>query len=286
MDDPFSYCEDMVRAADKDRFLATLFAPAERRGALFALYAFNLEVARIREVIHEPLAGEIRLRWWIDLLEGSGHETARANPVAAALLDTIEIHGLAVKPLIDLVEARQFDLYNDPMPTMAALEIYARRTASNLIGTAMTILGDADAAAAGIAASAGIAYAMTGLLRVFALHASRGQLYMPTDLLQPHGVQTSEIFAGRSSAELRAALRELCDRAYQNYEAMRRHIDQVPAGLIPALLPAMLVPLYLDRMRSRDYDPFRSVVEVPQWRRQWVLWRTARFKALPHGARQ
>src|SRR5579872_64333 len=130
MDDPFSYCEDMVRAADKDRFLATLFAPAERRGALFALYAFNLEVARIREVIHEPLAGEIRLRWWIDLLEGSGHETARANPVAAALLDTIEIHGLAVKPLIDLVEARQFDLYNDPMPTMAALEIYARRTAS------------------------------------------------------------------------------------------------------------------------------------------------------------
>jgi phytoene synthase len=70
--DPFAHCEHIVRAADKDRFLATLFAPANRRGALFALYAFNVEVARVREVAREPMAGEIRLQWWRDALERPG----------------------------------------------------------------------------------------------------------------------------------------------------------------------------------------------------------------------
>ena len=60
MPDAFGHCEQLVRAADKDRYLAALFAPAQRRGGLFALYAFNVEVARVRELVHNPPAGEIR----------------------------------------------------------------------------------------------------------------------------------------------------------------------------------------------------------------------------------
>src|ERR1700676_258417 len=81
-----SHCEKLVREADRDRFLATLFAPAERRGALHALYAFNIEIARVREVVREPLAGEIRLQWWNDAIDGRAAGEAAANPVAAALL--------------------------------------------------------------------------------------------------------------------------------------------------------------------------------------------------------
>jgi len=77
MQDAFAHCEGLVRAADRDRFLTTLFAPAEHRPALLALYAFNLEVARVREIVHEPLAGEIRLQWWNDVLEGSGGARSR-----------------------------------------------------------------------------------------------------------------------------------------------------------------------------------------------------------------
>jgi phytoene synthase len=89
MQDKFSYCEQLVREADKDRFLAGLFAPADRRDPLFALYAFNVEVARVRELVHEPLAGEVRLQWWRDALKEQAHGEVRANPVADALLDTI-----------------------------------------------------------------------------------------------------------------------------------------------------------------------------------------------------
>ena len=90
MQDAFAHCAALVRAADKDRFLATLFAPAEHRDALYALYAFNVEIARVRDMAREPMPGEIRLQWWHrGVAWGAGREAA-AHPVAAALLQTIE----------------------------------------------------------------------------------------------------------------------------------------------------------------------------------------------------
>src|ERR1700722_8038738 len=122
MQDPFAYCAELVRQADRDRFLAALFAPAEHRDALNALYAFNIEIARVREVAREALPGEIRLQWWCEVLDGERREEASANPVAAALLPTIERYRLAVAKLQDLIEARRFDLYDEPMAAMADLE--------------------------------------------------------------------------------------------------------------------------------------------------------------------
>ena len=90
MQDAYAHCEAVVRAADKDRFLAALFAPAERRRHLFALYAFNGEIARVRELAREALPGEIRLQWWRDVLDGEARGEVSANPVAAALLDTVK----------------------------------------------------------------------------------------------------------------------------------------------------------------------------------------------------
>ena len=92
MQDAFAYCAELVRANDHDRYLATLFAPAESRGALYALYAFNSEVARVREVAREPLPGEIRLQWWSDVLHSERSGEASANPVASALLAAIKQH--------------------------------------------------------------------------------------------------------------------------------------------------------------------------------------------------
>src|SRR5215510_9660168 len=155
MPDPFAHCHQIVRDADKDRFLATLFAPANRRGPLFAIYAFNVEVARVRDAIREPMAREIRLQWWRDALERPGSGEAKANPVAAALLDTIVRFRLPIEKLVGLVEARAFDLYNDPMPTLVALEAYADRTSSALIDLAARILGGDRADVADAACDAG-----------------------------------------------------------------------------------------------------------------------------------
>src|ERR1700729_2002729 len=176
MQDPFAYCAELVRQADRDRFLSSLFAPSEHRGALHALYAFNVEVARVREVAREPLPGEIRLQWWSEVLRGERAEEASANPVASALLAVIERHRLAATKLTALIDARCFDLYDDPMARLADLEAYARKTSSTLLALAAHILAGVDGdVMEPVANPAGIAYAIAGLLRAFPLHAARRQ---------------------------------------------------------------------------------------------------------------
>jgi phytoene synthase len=263
MPDAFDHCEQLVREGDKDRFFATLFAPQKYRRALYALYAFNLEVARAREAAREPLPGEVRLQWWRDVLAGGGRGEVAANPVAAALREIVVRYRLPPQLLVDLLDARTFDLYDDPMPSLSELELYAVRTSSALMEHAARILND------------GIAYAITGLLRAFPIHAARRQLYLPMDVMERHGAQPEDAFAGKATPELRAALAELRLRARRQLAAARELVSSAPAAAAPALLPAALVGPALRRMDGRGYDPFRPA-DLPQWRRQWILWRAAR----------
>jgi Squalene/phytoene synthase len=106
----YRHCEQLVRAQDKDRYIASLFAPAERRRYLFALYAFALEIARIKALVREPMAGMIRLQWWRDALGGSRPEEAAANPVMIALTDAGRRTGVSLGMLTTAVEARQDEL--------------------------------------------------------------------------------------------------------------------------------------------------------------------------------
>jgi phytoene synthase len=276
MRDAYSHCQQIVREADKDRFLATLFAPAESRDALFALYAFNCEVARVRDIAREPLPGEVRLQWWSEVLSGERGGEALANPVAAALLDTIKRHDLPIQPLADLVDARIFDLYDDPMQTLTDLEDYAAKTSSVLFALAARILnGAVEEPNSDLSVHAGIAYVITGLLRTFPRHAARRQLYVPAEVVDRHKVRTEDIFAGQATAELRTALAEMRSHARRHLAATRDLIATAPAAILPAFHPLALIPPLLARMDGGDYDPF-AIIEIPQWRRQWTLWRAAR----------
>src|SRR5205085_559133 len=247
MQDAYRHCEELVRAADKDRFLATLFAPSARRGALHAIYAFNVEIARVRAAIRDPMAGEVRLQWWREALAGERAGEAAANPVAAALLDTIARHALPSGPLIGLVEARAFDLYDDPMPTLEALEAYLRATSSTVIAQAARVLVGDHLAMADAALHAGLAHGMTGLMRAVARHASRRQLYLPLDVLDRHGARADDLFTGSATPQLRAALAELRIRAGAQLEAFEVLMPRLPAADAHAFLPVALVRGALDR---------------------------------------
>ncbi len=159
----------LLREGDRERYLTVLFSPEDRRAALAALYAFNLETARVRDLVSEPMPGEIRLQWWREVVTGEREGEGRQHPVGAALLDAKEAHGLSAKALANLVEARIFDLYNDPMPDRASLEGYLGETASALFQLSALILdADTGAKAAEAAGHAGVAYGISGLLRLAA----------------------------------------------------------------------------------------------------------------------
>lgn len=270
MQDAVSYCAELVRSADRDRFVATLFAPAHNRDALYAFYAFNAEVAHVRGRAREATAGEIRLQWWREVLQGERHGEAMASPVAASLLKTIETHRLPLNAMLALLEARRFDLYDEPMRTVAEVEDYALKTTSAVIAVAAQILG-VDAAAA--ARPAGLAYALTELLAAVPGHAARRQLYLPVELLDRHGVAAAEVFASRSSPALNQAAADLRNLARRHLAAAADMLPGLPQQALPAFLPIAPVRRALDHMDRSDI--FSSNTLSP-WRRQWLIWRAAR----------
>jgi 15-cis-phytoene synthase len=271
----FEYCATLVRDADRDRYLATLFAPAEHRSALNALYAFNIEIARVREKAREPMPGEIRLQWWREVLSGERDGEAAANPVAAALRETLARYNIAGSRLIALIDAHAFDLYDEPMGTLDELENYAGKTQGALFAMAAEILEAPGAAEAALTRHAGIANSIAGMLRALPVHAARRQLYLPLELLERHGVNREAIFARQTGTPLSAALGELRRHARRHLAAAGAELEVVPPEILPALLPAATVGPALRRMERPSYEPF-EIDQLPAWRRQWWLWRAAR----------
>ncbi len=259
---------------DRDRWLASLFVPQDRRRHIHALYAFNCEMARVNELVSEPLLGEIRFQWWRDALEGANQGDALANPVSAALLDTIARFDLPTGPLLELIGARAGGLYGERLPSLAALGTYLQATCAHLFRLAAIIL-DGEKAASGLEASrsAGFAYGLAGLMRALPWLRAQGALFLPSELLLAHGIEPDEFAAGRTSPAVRAALADM--RALS-----RRHLDQFTAGLDclpdnckPAFLPVCLCEPYLQWWEGAGYDPLYRSVEIPKGGWQGLIWR-------------
>ena len=266
--DNAALCLAMLRDTDRDRYLACLLSPEDKRGALATLYAFNAELARIRDVVREPLPGEIRLQWWRDLLEGGAEGDAGGNPLAAGLLDTVERYRLPRQTLVAMTEARIFDLYDDALPDRNALEGYSGETASALIQLASLVLAPELASQSTDAAGhAGVAQSIAGLLMLLPIHNHRRQIYVPLDILSATGLDRDSFLAGEDKERISAAIEAFAGLGIEHLEKARR-AGPIPAPLFPAFLPASLSEPVLKRARKLGADAFAGGLQQPQWRRQ------------------
>lgn len=257
-----------LRDLDKDRYLATLVLPSDRRPAITALYAFNADVAAIRSRVSGPQPGEIRLQWWNDALTGNWHGAVRQNPVADALLSAIEQYGLPVGTLQRLIGARRFDLYDDPMPDLESFEGYAGETASTLFQLAAMILNAGQPVEPGDAAGhLGVAQAMIGHLRAFGYVSAQGRIMLPWALLEANGVRESEIFAGQESEGLHAALSQIAELARSHLEKARKAIAALPAQLRPAFAALVLLESQLVAWETKSGGAFSVPPDEADWRK-------------------
>lgn len=263
-----SSCLVALRETDFDRYLACLLSPEEKREDLAALYAFNAELARIRDLVREPLPGEVRMQWWRDLLEGNGHGDSTANPVAAGLLGATARYRLPVAPLVDLIETRIFDLYDDPLESRADLEAYAGHTASALIQLASLIL-DADAAlaCADTAGHAGVAQSIAGLLMLMPAQARRGQVYLPLDILAATGLDRQTFLEGKDMARIDAAIEAFAGLGREHL-AKARAGGRVPSSLVAAYLPVTVAAPVLEKAVRVKAGLFERPLHLSQLRRQ------------------
>jgi phytoene synthase len=275
------FCADLVRSHDFVRYASTLFVPAEMRRPLLALYAFNVEVSRVREQVSQPLPGEVRLQWWTDMLLGAGHDGVADNPVASELWRVIQNFGLPVDRLTRLVEEHQFDLYNDSMPTVAALEGYAGDTSSVLFALAARIAGAPAAEVDHLACHAGLAFGLVQAVDALPRDAARRQLFIPLQLLEKHGSGVEAVFGGKQTPQARAAIDEVIGQAQQHLEVALTLVAETPPEIRTIFLPLAIARRDLARLSRADNDPF-----VPHFRSRfstlWLTWRASRsalFKA-------
>jgi 15-cis-phytoene synthase len=271
------FCADLVRSHDFPRYASSLFVPAQQRRALLALYAFNVEISRVRELVSQPLPGEMRLQWWTDMLAGTGHGGVEGNPVAAELKLAIRNWRLPVERLSRLIEEHQFDLYNDPMPTMAALEGYINDTFSTLFSLGAAIAGWQSPEIEHLARHAGLAQGMAHVVIALPLDSSRRQLFVPLQLLESHGSGIPEAFSGTESPGLRTALNQLLGSAQGHLDTAFGLLESVPPDVRPVFLPLALVARDLQRMSRADINLFAPRT-ASRLRTLWILWRASRSR--------
>lgn len=277
MAEALSYCAAEVRRADYDRYLAALFAPQEARERLFALYAFNHEIAKVRETASEPMLGQIRLQWWREAIEGIYAGAPRKHAVVEALHAAVAAAPPARADFAALFDAREFDLAGRAPASLAALEAYGEGSSSRLLYLAAAMLGARDEQTRAALRPLGIAWALTGLIRAIPFHARAGRQYVPADIADEAGLTEAALFALKPCEPLGRAVAAMADAA-------ERHLAAAAAGTVeraarPLTLFAPLTRAYLRQLRRRGCEVMGRPIAISSAGKIVRLWWAARFGA-------
>jgi len=142
---PSKYCLSLLRVHDFNRYIASLFAPASKRAAFVAIWAFYNEMARLAAQVKQPLMGEIRLRWWCDEIEkidlsNCYHQDKTQNPLLFALIQAIYQFDLPKQSFIAACEAHMRWLYAPNLSGGQEFEFYSRESTAVFFQLACQIL--------------------------------------------------------------------------------------------------------------------------------------------------
>ena len=159
----FEYCVDLVQNRDRESYLCGLLMPQASRRPYFAIRAFNVELASIKdgsvsrkvggaqfEESGASMAIKIRMQWWRDALnsiyedpsqdgvskQGSTDDLANScwnNPVVRVLDYAVHESNLTRRFLERLLEARETDLDIKQVNTVNDAIQYAESTFSSLL---------------------------------------------------------------------------------------------------------------------------------------------------------
>lgn len=274
-----SHVGDMVRRYDRDRFLTALFAPPDRREDLMALYAFNLEIAKTREAVSEPLIGMMRLQWWRDAIaEIYDTGAPRRHAVTQPLAEAIARHGLARDAFDRLIDSRERDLEDTGFMSLDKLEDYAVATNLPLLQLGLAVLGVDPHPVSDCARGIGAGYALAGLMRALPHLLRKRHLVLPEDIAQRHGVDRGALLDLKPTPGLAEAVAEICQRARSRLEEGRSAWSGPAGPAMAVLLQAALAQSHLRNLRRAGYDPFHPRLARRPALLAAELWLRATFK--------
>ncbi len=272
------YIAALVKREDHDRFLTAVFAPERAREGVMALYAFNAEVAKVRESVSENLIGQMKLQWWRDVIAAvyEGGKVPQGNPVVQALAGTIAAHHLSRALFDTLLDARTRDVADDSPQDVTELEGYAEGTSASLTLLVLEVLEVRGEVSKTAGRHVGIAWALTGLLRAVLFHARANRFLMPQDLMAAENLTSHDLQERRNADKIAVVVEQIARTARVHLDQARAHTKHVDRKALPALLPATLADQYLKGLERRRFDVFdpRHVLQRPAaLRLAWNAWR-------------
>jgi len=221
-----------LKSVDPDRLRAAVFADKEGRERLQLLYAFHYELAKVPELVSEPMIGQIRYQWWRDAIaEIYEVKPVRQHEIATPLDKVLTEYDVPRFWLDRLIDGRERDLDPRPFATLEEAKDYCRQTSGVLMQIAVKLLGaEPDEAVM----AAGEAWGLTGLARAYG-HYHKGML--------------SEV-----------EFKDICDAAQESRNLAAYGLKSLASSAFPAVAYAALVPKFITRLTHSKHDPTTMMV--------------------------
>ena len=270
----------LVHDQDRDSYLSVLYMPAAVRPFIFALYAFQCELVRIQETVTNPALGEIRLQWWHDLLQKNCKVERTSHPVAQELLNTLDTFSFSPEPFQTLIEAHSFDLYNEPMSSFEDVKDYCRKTTSVTMSMIARVLSGTSYEPSEnfieAVCHAGIASGLIGIIRGFPWHIRKGIQFISKDLQERYAIISHDMLVGVGEEPVVSALLNIAESAREHRNIALSLLDTLTKNEKRSLLLLCLVPSYCSLVEKENFNPFHTHLEIPFWKKHWLLWREHR----------
>ncbi|WP_424981288.1 phytoene/squalene synthase family protein [Maritalea sp. S77] len=259
-----------LRELDRDAYLASLVLPQQARMSVQTLFAFAAELAAVRHRISEPMPGEIRLQFWHDALDGETHGDVESNPLAKALFETIETRQLSKVPLLRMVAARRFDLYQDPMPNQNQFEGYAGEVSSIVFQYAAQICATESEEPEQFndaSGHLGVAQTYTRALYSFEHDRRRAQVFLPLNVFEAFGLKDTDIFAGTEKDKIVQALNSCAEDARAHLDKARKAMGTCPGAAKSAFALWPFVESDLTNMQKALEKGDWHAAKMSDWRK-------------------
>jgi len=257
-----SECGEEVRKNDNDRYICALFAPENVRDKLFSIYAFNCEIAKIKDITHDPMTGLIRLQWWRDSIEDIYESKKRSHFVVDKLFDLVWQHRIPKERFLTIINARETEIEFSPPENLNSLKLYAEKSSSDLIRLCLYILGLQNNNIIDSAAyNTGIAWALVGLMRSMRYNCLSRRVFLPLDLMYNLRITPEDLIEGRNLIKSKDIIRLIIDEAEKHIKLARSLTHEIDQSALPLFLPATIAMEYIKRIRKNDYDLFYSDLE-------------------------
>src|SRR6266436_4279774 len=215
-----------VEAAGTSFYWAMRLLPHHRRNGMYAVYAFCREVDDIADGERPARHKLAALTAWREEIDGlyAGHPR---HLITRALSEPVLRYRLRRRDFLAVIDGMEMDARQAIcVPALATLDLYCARVASAVGHLSVHVFGDESYAAHAVAESLGRALQLTNILRDLDEDARRGRLYLPREILDRHGIPSTDPVAILRHPALPAVCRDVAAIAEGHFSEGARGMAQ------------------------------------------------------------